>query len=412
MYTAEVLPLISKKSRILYILFTKKFTIVNFSKELSLLTEKNRSIEVGLDIRDLFWEFLGFEESILKLHEKESSSFKIPMIFKNSIYYDIEIEPFDTLNKDEFFIAYISKKSEFSSEYLKTIQEINKKTLVLQIDEIENKKEKNYYDVINKQLLSFHVDNLGLITEANVVCCYFLGKEEKELIGEHFSNFFHTRETTLQNSTSKIFNATNLQGQDITFHADILAVKDSTGIYKNIIICQDVSHLKQIAKELEYAAAHDSLTGLPNQSKLLEKIDEALLNTQKKKDELFSLCYIDIKGLNFINSDYGYHAGDMLLKHVASVLSNFIREKDTVARVSGDEFIILLRHNSDSSSLDSIIQRIKKLTSKNPLYYTKDDTIEYNFSLGVCSYPQDTDNSKALIELAQKAMKKNKIKVN
>ena len=333
------------------------------------------------------------------------------MIFKNSIYYDIEIEPFDTLNEDEFFIAYISKKSEFSSEYLKTIQEINKKTLVLQIDDIENKKEENYYDVINKQLLSFHVDNLGLITEANVVCCYFLGKEEKELIGEHFSNFFHTRETTLKNSTSKIFNAANLQGQDITFHADILAVKDSTGIYKNIIICQDVSHLKQIAKELEYAAAHDSLTGLPNQSKLLEKIDEAFENSQKNNDP-FSVCYIDIEGLGVINSNYGYHAGDMLLKHVASILSNFIREKDTVSRVSGDEFIILLSHNRDSSSLDSIIKRIKKISTKNPLRYTQDDTIEYNFNLGVCSYPEDTNDTKSLIELAQKAMKKNKIKVN
>jgi len=407
MYTAEVLPLISKKSRILYILFTKKFTIVNFSKELSILTEKDRSIEVGIDIRDLFWEFLGFEESILKLYENESTSFKIPMIFKNSIYYDIEIEPFDTLNKDEFFIAYISKKSEFSSEYLKTIQEINKKTLVLQIDEIENKKEENYYDAINKQLLSFHVDNIGLITEANVVCCYFLGKEEKELIGEHFSNFFHTRETTLQNATSKIFNATNIQGQDTTFHADILAVKDSSGIYKNIIICQDVSHLKQIAKELEYAASHDSLTGLANRTLLLEKIDEAISQSKEEKS-MFGLCLIDLDKLEAINDTYGHHAGDMLLKHIASMLEKFVRDLDTVARIGGDEFIILFKNIENTEYVNRVIQRIKQLPQKNPLLYSEDDTINFGFSVGISIYPNDEQDAKALLDFADKAMHKTK----
>jgi len=405
MYTTKILPLLSKKSKLLYILFTKEFTIVEFSDELSALTDIKATIKIGTDIRELFWEFIGVEENILKLHNKGTENFKIPMIYKNSTYYDIEIESFEASKDDDIFIAFISKKSEHSTEYLKTIQEINKKTLVLQIDEEEKKKEKNYYDLINKQLLSFHVDNLGLFTEANNVCCYFLGKEEEELLGQHFSTFFHTRETTLQNSTSKIFNATNQQGHDTTFHADILAVKDSTGIYKNIIICQDVSHLKQIAKELEYAAAHDALTGLPNQSKLLEKIDEAIVNADTK-NVLFSLCYIDISKLSLINDDYGYHAGDMLLKHVASILDNFVRENDTVARISGDEFVILLVHSKDNHSLDSIIKRIKVLPAKNPLYYTEDDTIEYMFDLGVCSYPQDINDSKALIELAQKAMKK------
>ena len=407
MYTTEVLPLLSKKSRILYILFTKEFTIVNFSKELALLTDKNTELAAGIDIRDIFWEFLGFEENILKLQTQATGSFKIPMIFKNSIYYDIEIEAFEPETKDDIFIAYISKKSEFSSEYLKTIQEINKKTLILQIDEVQHKKEENYYDLINKQLLSFHVDNLGLITEANAVCCFFLGKEEEELIGQHFSNYFHTRETTLKNSTSKIFNATSQQGYDTIFHADILAVKDATDVYKNIIICQDVSHLKQITKELEYAAAHDSLTGLPNQSKILEKIDEAILNT---KNELFSLCYINISKLALVNNDYGYHAGDMLLKHVASILDNFVRENDTVSRISGDEFVILLTHGKDNHSLDSIIERINLLPMKNPLHYTEDDTIHYKFNLGICSYPQDVNDSKALIDLAQKAMKKERKK--
>ena len=409
MYTTEVLPLLSKKSRILYILFTKEFTIVSFSKELTLLTDTNSDIAVGIDIRDIFWEFLGFEENILKLHNQDSTSFKIPMIFKNSIYYDIEIEAFEAEAKNEIFIAYISKKSEFSSEYLKTIQEINKKTLILQIDEVQHKKEENYYDLINKQLLSFHVDNLGLITEANTVCCFFLGKEEEKLIGQHFSNFFHTRETTLKNSTSKIFNATSQQGHDTIFHADILAVKDTTDVYKNIIICQDVSHLKQIAKELEYAAAHDSLTGLPNQSKILEKIDEAIINTDTK-NELFSLCYINISKLSLVNSDYGYHAGDMLLKHVASILDNFVRENDTVSRISGDEFIILLTHGKSNHSLNSIIERINLLPINNPLHYTEDDTIHYKFNLGICSYPQDVNDSKALIDLAQKAMKKERKK--
>ena len=402
MHNLDILSLICDKNSISYIIFSKEFKIIEFSKNAFFLADDKESVQKNNDVQTAFWEYIGMEQNILELLNRSEKSFKIPMIYKNSAYYDAEIELSLNDKGEDIFIAYMAKKSESSLKYLQTIQDINKKTLYLKSNDVKGIK-KNYYDLLNKQLISFQVDMQGLITEVNQVCCGFLGKTDQELIGTHFSNFFHTRESTIKHSEEKIFNAINSLGQEIFFHADIIPVKKNDIVYEHIIICQDVTYLKRIEKELEYAAGHDSLTGLANRTLLLNKIDEAISENQKNST-IFGLCFIDLDKFKPINDNYGHHAGDMLLKHIASILNHFVRDFDTVARIGGDEFIILFKHIENIEYLNTVIERINELPQKNPLIYSEYDTISFGFSLGLSIYPSDAEDAASLLDFADKAM--------
>jgi len=404
MFNLDILTLVCEKNGISYITFSKDFKIIDFSKNILMIVDDKKALYKENSIQEALWEFVGIEKNILMLLNGDEEKFHVPMICKNNLYYDIEIELFKNGNNEDSFIAYIVKKSNSSLRYLKTIQDINKKTLFLQSNDTKEIK-KNYYDLLNKQLISFQVDTQGLITEVNQVCCDFLGKETKELVDRHFSNFFHSRNSTLKNSEEKIFNALNASGEEIFFHADIIPVKRDGIIYENIIICQDVTYLKRIEHELEYAASHDSLTGLANRTQLLKKIDEAIKDS-KKENLIFGLCFIDLDKFKPINDTYGHHAGDMLLKHISSLLIHFVRDFDTVARIGGDEFVILFKHIESIEYLNTAVQRINELPKNNPLVYSEDDTIDFGFSLGLSIYPRDADDAASLLDFADKAMYK------
>ncbi len=403
MLNSDILPLICKKSGIFYILFNDKFEIIEFDENVSYASDSLDHLKVGLDIRDAFWEFVGIEDEILNL--KDDASVKINMIFKKSVYYDIEIQQLENEENKKIFIVYLFKKTEFTAEYLKNIQQLNKQTLVLEIDEINNQRKKSNYDLINQNIISFHVDIDGFILEVNSICIYFLGKNEDDILGKHFSVFFHTRKNNLNNNDSKIFTALSAQNDNVFFHADIIPIQENGTVVENIIVCQDITHLKKIEQELEYAVNHDSLTGLANRSLLLKNIDENIEHA-KENNLVFSLCFIDLDNFKPVNDTHGHHAGDMLLKHIASVLNDFVRDIDTVARIGGDEFVILFKEIQNQDYLDSVIERIKELPAKNALYYNQNTTIGFGFSLGVGSFPSDAKDAKSLIEFADKEMYK------
>ncbi len=409
-----ILSLLCKRSGLSYILFTKDFKIIDFDENASLVADDATHLKIGSDIREACWEYIGMEESILNILVGNDSSLKVNMIFKNSKYYNIEIVAIEkffisqTLRTDineKVFITYISRKLNFSPQYLQTIQKLNEKTLILQSDEIKVEKEKNYYNLINQNIISFHVDIDGIITKVNSVCVYFLGKDEEDILHNHFSVFFHTKESDF--TKSKMFNAIDAKGKNIFFHANIIPIEHNGLVVENIIICQDITHLRRVEKELEYASNHDSLTGLPNRSYLLKKIDEEI-KIAKEKNSNFTLCFIDIDNFKSINNNFGNHAGDMLLKHISSILNDSIREFDYVARVGSDKFIVLLKETQNKEYFDSTIQRIKELPKQNPLFYSEDDTITFDFSLGISSYPKNGDSAKSLLDFTNQEICKAK----
>lgn len=406
MFKETIIPLICKKSGLNFIIFSHDFKILDFDEDISNISDDIKSLKVGNDIRDCFWEFIGHEENIFNLYINNSVGFKIPMIFKNSQYYDIEIE---LLKEENVFFAYIIKKAEFSNQYLKAIQILNKKTLISQTNGVKIEKGKNYYDLINQNILRFHVDLDGIILEVNSICVYFLGKDENELIGKHFSEFFHTRESKL-NDQSKIINAQNAENQNILFHADIIPIHQNGIVIENIIICQDITHVKKIEQELHFASSHDSLTGLMNRSSFLKKVDASIsFSSKDKKDKKgFTLCFLHLSNLDYVNSKHGYHAGDMLLKHASLLLKDIIRSFDIISRIAANEFVLLLQEIEDVDSINSTINRIQNIQQNKPLTYNENDIIYLDFTLGIATYPEHGKDTKTLLSHAIKVAKRKK----
>jgi diguanylate cyclase (GGDEF)-like protein/PAS domain S-box-containing protein len=405
-----IVPLLCKKNDISYIIFDQKYKIIDFNEDIVKISDNRQYVKEGKDVREAFWELTGTEDNIKKLfnsNQGDEQVINIPMVYKNNAYYDIEIELCKLKDVQKILIAYFNKKSEFSINYTNTIQEMNKKTLLFEnSDETTNRKEQ-YYNLINQTFISFNVDPQGIITEVNDSCLLFFGIEKAEMLGRHFSNFFETRESNLSAKRSKVMRALNNSSEHTFFHTNVIPVTKDNLIYENIIICQDITYLKKMEEELKYAAGHDSLTGLPNRSNILEKIDNIIQNSHESGKTL-SLCHANINNFKFINDEYGNHAGDMLLKHISAVLNSLVRENDKVSRIGGDEFIILLEHEKNKNYTLSTIERIHNITKKTPLIYSEEDTICYDFCIVTSSYPDNGCDAKTLLNYSEKEMHKAK----
>ncbi len=127
---------------------------------------------------------------------------------------------------------------------------------------------------------------------------------------------------------------------------------------------QEVAQHKQTQQKLLQQALHDALTGLPNRTLLMEHLQKALQRSQRNKNYLFSLLFIDLDRFKIINDSWGHAIGDRLLIAVSRILKGCTREADTVARLSGDEFAILLEDLKDFQDAIAIAARLlDKLTS-------------------------------------------------
>jgi diguanylate cyclase (GGDEF)-like protein len=130
---------------------------------------------------------------------------------------------------------------------------------------------------------------------------------------------------------------------------------------------QEVAQHKQTQKQLLYQALHDALTGLPNRVLFIEHLQKAIQRNQRNSNHLFAVLFIDIDRFKIINDSLGHSSGDQLLISFSHILKECSREMDTVARLSGDEFTILLEDLHDIQDAVFIANRLlEKLTL--PIY--------------------------------------------
>ena len=397
-----VLPIICNKYNISYVIFDKNFNIFEFTQNMKIFVSEDTKIEKDLDIRDIFWEFVGLDDSLNEIYNFSKNYLHMPMIFRNDIYYDVNIELCE-FEGSRYFIAMFTKQLQGSIGYLQTIQKINQDNLH---KFYRKDKKDDYYKAFNKKLISFQIDKLGIIQEVNRACAILFGFDEENFIGKHFSDFFQSRENKSNiNSINSIFRAKKYDNSEVFFHADVVPLDKDEAI--KLIVCQDITYLKKIESELEYAVNHDSLTGLPNRLYLLNKLEENIKKSKENKT-IFALCFIDLNKFKEVNDNFGHHIGDILLKHVAEVLTNTLREHDTVARLGGDEFVILLENIESIEYLDKTVSRINNLSSKMPLFYSQNIVINFTFSLGVSIFPYDGEDAETLLNKADKNMYLNK----
>ena len=166
-------------------------------------------------------------------------------------------------------------------------------------------------------------------------------------------------------------------------------------------IKQQLGALQSNRLKLEHLARHDVLTGLPNRRFFQEELDHALARAQRN-GERFALLFIDVDCFKSINDGWGHEGGDTVLKVVALRLSAATRKVDTVARMGGDEFVVLLDNPTHKEDIVTIAEKLLN-SVRAPIEY-EGHALQVSFSIGISQYPEDGSSIAELMVRADDAM--------
>ncbi|MES2949913.1 MAG: diguanylate cyclase [Pseudomonadota bacterium] len=166
-------------------------------------------------------------------------------------------------------------------------------------------------------------------------------------------------------------------------------------------IRQQLDDLQENREELEHMARHDVLTGLPNRRAFQERLEQALSRSQRS-GERFALFFMDVDNFKSINDSWGHHGGDALLKIVALRLVATTRKVDAIARMGGDEFVVLLENPAQREDIANIAEKLLE-SVRSPILH-RGQELQIGFSIGISLYPDDGRTSAELMARADQAM--------
>ncbi|MBO1923949.1 EAL domain-containing protein [Thiomicrorhabdus sp. 6S3-12] len=182
----------------------------------------------------------------------------------------------------------------------------------------------------------------------------------------------------------------------------ISTIQDEKGGLLNYIgVFSDISALKENEEELRFLAHHDALTSLPNRVLLNDRLEHALTHISRSKLNL-AVLYLDLDHFKAINDSFGHPHGDLLLQVIASRLQQALRKHDTVSRVSGDEFVVLLEDLHSAEEAGLIAEKILDSISKPIMLDVNEVTV--TASIGIAMAPADSSSSVLLLKNADTAL--------
>ena len=176
---------------------------------------------------------------------------------------------------------------------------------------------------------------------------------------------------------------------------------DDNNIVQYVAVLTDISLIKQSQDKIQYLANHDSLTGLPNRTLLSDRIEHALQEARRAKKHL-AVFFIDLDRFKIINDGLGHNVGDGVLVEVANRFSNVLRSEDTVARVGGDEFIVIAQDLESALNASKIATNLLESIQKE--MFVEGHKIKIGASIGISIYPNDGLSGDELVRQADIAM--------
>ncbi|EFW80702.1 GGDEF domain/EAL domain-containing protein [Pseudomonas savastanoi pv. glycinea] len=158
--------------------------------------------------------------------------------------------------------------------------------------------------------------------------------------------------------------------------------------------------LTEANQELTHLALHDNLTGLPNRVLLTDRIEQAMKKVSESGG-CFALMFMDLDGFKPVNDAFGHHTGDLLLRQVALRLRNNLHRHDTLARIGGDEFVLLVELHDPQDALAVATRQVNEIG--NP-FTIGEHQLQISLSIGICMYPGNGNTQHELLINADAAM--------
>ncbi|MBW8843610.1 MAG: diguanylate cyclase [Burkholderiales bacterium] len=171
---------------------------------------------------------------------------------------------------------------------------------------------------------------------------------------------------------------------------------------ESLWLMTDITAIKRSEEQARHLAFHDVLTGLPNRHLLLERL-EFLLRDAGRNDRWLAVCYLDLDGFKAINDGHGHDAGDALLRAVAARLNASVRDNDVVARIGGDEFVLVLNQLAGLRDEQHALNRLME-SFADPVPLPDGTEVCVGLSIGVAMYPRHGGDAITLITHADQAM--------
>lgn len=273
--------------------------------------------------------------------------------------------------------------------------------------------EERYRLLFERNLAGVYISSIdGTIISCNDACARLFGFEFAEEFLENggairYMNEHH-RESVLRRlqTNGAVFNEEvqlrDNNDQPVWALENVRLVQGRTGNDPTLEgILLDITDRKRAEEEIAFRAYHDELTGLPNRPLFSDRVEVALANSSRKKQRIAAM-FLDLDDLKIVNDTLGHATGDTLLKMVATRLTETLRQGDTIARVGGDEFVVLLPEINHEADALRAAQKILRAISKP--FVLDADELHITASIGVAIGPRDGDSADSLIRNADGAM--------
>jgi diguanylate cyclase (GGDEF)-like protein/PAS domain S-box-containing protein len=259
----------------------------------------------------------------------------------------------------------------------------------------------------------FITDLLGNIIEVNQIFSDITGYTREEVIGKnprllksglHGQEFYASLWHDLEQKGywhGELWNR-HKNGKLYATMMTISAVQDGLGHTQSYVnLFTDITPIKEHQRQLEYIAHYDALTGLPNRVLLADRLKQAISHSHRQNAAL-AVLYIDLDGFKAINDQYGHDTGDQLLVNIAHRLKATLREGDTIARIGGDEFVVVMTGLEGPKTHELVLERLLH-EAATPLMLNE-QLLQVSASIGATLYPQDAADADQLLRHADQAM--------